>query len=189
MWKCKSRIQWQSMAELNTKFFHLSTVVRRRRNSIESLKTEDGRWITSRDDLGNHFISSFSQLYTSSSPSLGPEIASLIPPLVTEDENFLLCRVPDEREIWLAVRSLGATKAPGPDGITALFFHSFWNIVKLDVIEAVQKFLSLGFLFKSLNHSNLVLIPKKANPTLVSHFRPISLCNVLYKVLPKILAN
>lgn len=59
----------------------------------------------------------------------GPEIASLISPVISDDENVPLCLVPDEIEIWLALRSIGALKAPGPDGISALFYHSFWSSV------------------------------------------------------------
>lgn len=55
------------------------------------------------------------------------------------------------------------------------------------MIPAVQSFFLSGFLLKSLNHTNIALIPKKDNPTLASHFRPISLCNVIYKVISKIL--
>lgn len=145
MWRCKSRLQWHAMADLNTKYFHLSTMVRRRRNCIEGLKTADGSWIHCREDIGNHFVSSFSDMFTSSSPSLGPEIASLISPVITIEENLALCLIPNESEIWKAMRSIGAFKAPGPDGISALFYHSFWDTVKADFILAVQSFFLLRF--------------------------------------------
>lgn len=97
--------------------------------------------------------------------------------------------MPDEAEILHAVRSIGASKAPGPDGITALFYQTYWSIVKHDVVATVQHFFASGYLLRSLNHTNIVLIPKKDNPTLASRYRPISLCNVLYKFISKILAT
>lgn len=57
------------------------------------------------------------------------------------------------------------------------------------MIATVQRFFESGYLLLSINHTNLVLIPKKDNPTLASHFRPISLCSVIYKFIFKILAT
>ena len=61
--------------------------------------------------------------------------------------------------------------------------------MKEDVTRAVQAFFHSGSLFKPLNHSYIFLIPKKPFPDEVSHFRPISLCNVIYKVISKVMVN
>lgn len=53
----------------------------------------------------------------------------------------------------------------------------------------VQKFFETGFLLKELNHTNIVLIPKQDNPSLITYFRPISLCNVAYKIISKIMTS
>ncbi|XP_059638642.1 uncharacterized protein LOC132280905 [Cornus florida] len=44
-------------------------------------------------------------------------------------------------------------------------------------------------MLRSLNHTIIILIPKVKNPTHVTHFRPISLCNVVYKIFSKVIAN
>lgn len=66
---------------------------------------------------------------------------------------------------------------------------SLWKIIKKDLMAAVKSFFIHGKLFKELNHTNLVLIPKVDNPNEVSQLRPISLFNVCYKIIAKILAN
>lgn len=60
------------------------------------------------------------------------------------------------------MHSIGAMKAPGPDGITGLFFHTYWDTVKSDVIEAVQKFFPLGTF---LNPSTTLTWPLYPNVT------------------------
>ncbi|PNX71244.1 ribonuclease H, partial [Trifolium pratense] len=80
-------------------------------------------------------------------------------------------------------------KAPGPDGFNPAFYQHFWDLCGNDVFEAAQEWLERGFFPSSLNETNICLIPKCENPTTMKDLRPISLCNVLYKMISKLLAN
>lgn len=82
---------------------------------------------------------------------------------------------------------ISAHKAPGPEGMTGLFFQHYWQIVKADLINMVLQFFHSGRLLKELNHSFIVLLPKKENPTSITDFRPISLSKVAYKFIAKLL--
>ncbi|KAL5541913.1 hypothetical protein UlMin_009623 [Ulmus minor] len=84
---------------------------------------------------------------------------------------------------------MGAFKAPGPDGMSALFYKHYWNIVSWDLVAAVREFFMTNLMEQSFNENFIVLIPKKPNPTRVNHFWPISVCNVAYRVVTKIIAN
>ena len=84
---------------------------------------------------------------------------------------------------------MGLYKAPGLDGIPICFFQNFWLIVKTNVCNAVQAFFHSGSLLKVLNQTFITLIQKIPNLEEVSHFRPISLCNVFYKIISKVLVN
>jgi hypothetical protein len=57
------------------------------------------------------------------------------------------------------------------------------------VIKAVQNFFTSGKLLKEMNSSFIVLIPKIQNPSVINHFRPISLCNTTYKIISKLLVD
>ena len=57
------------------------------------------------------------------------------------------------------------------------------------VVTIVLDFLNDGNMLPTINHTNIVLIPKVKNPEKMSDFRPISLCNVIYKIISKVLAN
>ena len=69
------------------------------------------------------------------------------------------------------------------------FFKSYWGTVGKEVIAMVQSFFASGLMLKEMNHTFITLIPKTPNPSIVNNFRPISLCNVSYKIISKTLAN
>ena len=81
------------------------------------------------------------------------------------------------------------SKSPGPNGFPVLFYKKLWPTVGNDIIKAVTSFFLRGFMPKEVNNSLIILIPKITNPTSVNHFRPISLCNVVYKIISKILVS
>lgn len=78
-------------------------------------------------------------------------------------------------------------KSPGSDGYTVEFFKEAWDVVGKDVMVAVQSFFVKGFLPKGLNTTILALIPKKSEAHEMKNYCPISSCNVIYKVISKIL--
>ncbi|KAF7839972.1 RNA-directed DNA polymerase [Senna tora] len=63
LWKQKSRHQWVVQGDRNTRFFHISTLVRRKRNKIEGLKTTDGEWVFEDKTLQGMAVDYFSSLY------------------------------------------------------------------------------------------------------------------------------
>ncbi|PKU59033.1 integrator complex subunit 11 [Dendrobium catenatum] len=77
----------------------------------------------------------------------------------------------------------------GPDGFTTKFFIKTWDIVKIDVVEAVHDFFRGNRYPKFFSSTNIVLIPKKDNTTFWNDFRPISLCTFFNKLLAKIIAS
>ncbi|XP_071923058.1 uncharacterized protein [Coffea arabica] len=80
-------------------------------------------------------------------------------------------------------------KAPGVDGMPPLFFQTYWHIIKNDIVHAVTSFFHSGNILSAINETIISLIPKVDNPVVISNYRPISLCTVLYKTISKILAN
>jgi hypothetical protein len=189
LWKLKSRELWLSCIDLNTKFFHASTACRRRYNSISCLVSADGSKIEGRKNIGAFLVDHFSFLFTTTRPTFDNNFSDLVDCVITDEENVSLCSIPDEVEIFSAIKDLGLNKAPGLDGMTRLFYKTYWPIVKPSVIASVQSFFKWGFMLKEFIHTNIALIPKVDNPSTVNQFRPISLTNFNYKIISKILSN
>jgi hypothetical protein len=142
-----------------------------------------------RDNIGAYLVDHFSKIFSTSHPPLTDSLSDLVIEVISAEENARLCIIPDEHEIFVAIKELGLNKAPGPNGMTGLFYKTYWPIVKDSVIISVQSFFKGGYLLKEFNHTNIALIPKVDNPSLVNHFRPISLTNFNYKIISKILSN
>ena len=92
-------------------------------------------------------------------------------------------------EVEVALKQMALLKAPGPNGMLPLFYQNFWDLVRGDVITFILEFLNSGTLPTPLNHTFITLITKTKTPERVTQYRPISLCNVLYKIFSKVLAN
>ena len=88
-----------------------------------------------------------------------------------------------------ALKQMAPLTAPGPDGMSPIFYKTYWHIVGKDVTSMVLNALNSGVVHESLNPTFISLIPKIKNPKKVSDFRPISLCNVVYKLISKVLVN
>ena len=92
-------------------------------------------------------------------------------------------------EVKQAINQMASLKAPGPDSMPPLFYQHYWNLIGDDISNTVLHYLNSSTLPERLNHTFITLIPKNKNPVFASEFRPISLCNVLYKIFSEVLAN
>ncbi|XP_038982920.1 uncharacterized protein LOC120110939 [Phoenix dactylifera] len=104
------------------------------------------------------------------------EMASLIRPVLAQ-------------EVQEAVWALAADKAPGPDGFPPFFFRKYWGIIHRGVVEAIQCFFAQAAMPEDWKATFITLIPKRQDAVEPSHFRPISLCTTLYKVVAKIMVG
>ncbi|XP_060964627.1 uncharacterized protein LOC133033648 [Cannabis sativa] len=187
-WRQRSKQLWLKNGDQNSKFFHSKASSRRRNNNIVCLKDETGTskfWDTG---LGDLMLDYFSKIFTAE-PGNCNEVLSCVSPRVTEDDNAILTRPIEDQEVKDALFQMHPDKSPGPDGMNPKFFQKYWHIVGPDVIACVREFFLNEGMPEGLNDTNIVLIPKKKKPDQMSELRPISLCNVVAKVITKVLAN
>lgn len=146
-------------------------------------------WCTSEDEINGCIANYFCTLFHDQGNRDMSMVLGALNNCVTQDMNERLLSPILPEEIKRAAFQMGALKAPGPDGFPGMFFQNFWQVVGTDTCNAVTSFFEGGYLLKELNKTNIVLIPKVANPESLSQFRPISFCNFSMKIICKVLAN
>jgi hypothetical protein len=108
---------------------------------------------------------------------------------VHPNQNAMLGAAFTNEEIDNALAQMHPLKSLGPDGFGVSFYQHHWEIIGEKVHGAALDFLNGGNLCPVINETYIVLIPKMENVVLVADYRPISLCNMMYKIVTKVLAN
>ena len=140
------------------------------------------------DDIKKAAFNTFKDLFTAPDEEpLNPldHPFDLIPNLVQEADNLLLTAPISMKELKTALFKMNPDSAPGPDGFTAKFYTSCWDMIKLDLLRMVRHTQTTNKLGGSTNSAFLTLIPKEKGAIHFSRFRPISLCNLSYKIVTK----
>lgn len=134
-WRQKSRISWLQDGERNTRFSNMFTLLRRRRTHITRLKVNAVDWCEEPTTLKEMARDFYERLYTTEPCRPSQSSAWSFPQLTHWDRHWLNRPVSD-LEIYDAVFQMGASKAPGPDGYSPVFFQRYWHILGDKVIGA-----------------------------------------------------
>ncbi|XP_039130816.1 uncharacterized protein LOC120267185 [Dioscorea cayenensis subsp. rotundata] len=191
-WAQRAHLAWVCDGDTNSKFFHNATRIRRHINQITQVKDVGGNLFTERSGIENAFLNFYSRLWTGSTTDSFADIMSDIPndlPQLSDMDCDFLIREVTREEVRLSVFELPLGKCPGPDAFNAEFYRFFWADIEDSLFEAVNFFFTNSIMPNSWGKSYIALIPKKDSPMSVTDYRPISLCNVCFKIISKILAN
>ncbi|XP_057444455.1 uncharacterized protein LOC130736669 [Lotus japonicus] len=133
VWCQRSRANWLHYGDKKTHFFHSKASQRRKRNSIEELKDERGRTMVEDKDIYRVLADYFMELFSSSAPTNIPAVTSLVAGRVTPHHLQLLAEPFTREDVEEALAQMHPTKAPGRNGLPALFYQKFWHIIGDDV--------------------------------------------------------
>jgi len=143
--------------------------------------------------VGNHlktFITNqYQELFMSTAGTHVEEVLECVPTRVTQQMNENLGVAFTQEEVWEALKEMGELKAPGADGMPVLFYKKLWSMVGEKVKEEVLAVLNGEDMPEGWNETVIVLIPKISSSEKLKDLRPINLCNVVYKIISKVLPN
>jgi hypothetical protein len=188
----KSRAIWLEKGDENTKFFQAYAKGRKAENTIWSLKDQEGRPCTTFEGLANLGKNHFQTLFKADRNINIAEIikvALYLPSFVNEQGNQDLFVEVTEDELKETLQSFQKDKSPGPDGWTIEFFRGFYDLIGIDLLKVIEESRTNGRIHGPFNSTFIALIPKVNDPQTFDDFRPISLCNCIYKIIAKIIAR
>lgn len=189
LWAQKARLDWSVYGDRNSSYFHSRANSRKKANKIEALLNDQGDWCYDVDSLKHSTTEYFCSLFQEEIPIRPNFICEVNYPSIPSEFLIRCGREVSSDEIKTALFSMGPMKSPGPDGFNALFYQNQWSTVCSSIIKYVSNIFAHPQSVKEINGTLIVLIPKKNPPESVRDLRSISLCNVIYKVISKIIAN
>ena len=189
IWFQRSKVLWAAHDDKNSKFFHCRATQRTRKNSILKIMNDVGIWSSNNEDVAETLIAYFQAFFTSANLPHCEATIDFINRVINNEMNDQLSLEFQNWEVQQVIKQMAPLRAPSLDGMPPLFYQHYWNLISKDVSQFVLTFRNSVSLPKHLNHTFITLIPKKKNLEHASEFRPISFCNVLYKIFSKVLAN
>lgn len=188
-WQQRSLIPWLQCGDRNTSFFHAATRGRRAVNRFAVIEDATGRAKYKEEEIVQCITEYYSNIFSAQMSNSSQVVRDGISPLVTTEMNETLTALPSDMEIKEALFSISPDKALGPDGFSAIFYQSFWDIIGEDVTKDIKLFFSSGAMDPRQNETHVRLIPKITGPKKVADYRPIALCNTHYKIIAKLLTR
>ena len=159
------------------------------KNRIKGLCDSRGRWREDCEEMEGIILTYFKEIYSSNFlVDFGTSLGAVDRKVSDEMNEDLLMEFRVE-EVWCALKQMHPTKSPSPDGMSPIFYQRYWDIVGPHVVNYVLNTLRTGIMPNGLNDTYICRIPKGNCPQMITEFRLISLCNVIYKLVSKVLAN
>lgn len=189
-WKQISKQHWYQDGDMNNKFFHACTNQRRRKNFIHRITIKANVTLENEIATAIAFQDYCTCLFSSSLPSNDTIIQSTcdIETRVAKEMNACLLGVTWRKKCMWPWRKW-TSKSPRLDGFGTSFYQKHWDLVSEDFCTAMLNILHSMGMNSSFNSTYIAFILKKCNPQFVTDFSPISLYNVIHKLVSKVIIN
>jgi hypothetical protein len=168
----------------NIAYFQAVANQRNRKKRICGLDGPDG-WIDDNSKMLIHAVDFYKSLFgqdESSEVKLDSNFWGEEERVTCEEAKLLEANFSEE-EVKDAVFGSYADGAPGPDGLPFLFYQTFWEVIKKDLMRLIDCFCDGDLNLDRLNYGMITLIPKEPEAKTLKKFRPISLKIVALRFL------
>ena len=160
--------------------------------AVRFLFNDSNDLLDSDEEILEHCRVFYDNLYsTVHSASFKMSNFSYIPPtkrLIAADVQILDEEITVE-DLHNALQKMRKGASPGFDGLTVNFYLAFWNLISPFLVASVQQAASLGSFSLDQRRGIIKMLPKcNRAPNRVVNLRPITLLNVDYKLVTKVLA-
>ena len=192
----RSRTKYVEEGEKNTRYFLNLEKFRSCTNTITRL-TCDTVSTCNEDKILNEIKSKFKKRYNTNNKTYS-QVSDLLNkytdkvklPKINEEDSALCEAELSELEVARAVRSLNNDSSPGSDGLPAEFYKAFWQHIKVPLIASFKYSFHIQSLPPSERLGVITLLHKGKDLTAdcLDNWRPLSLCNVDYRALAKLLS-
>ena len=185
--------KWTRVGDRCTKEFSEHYARNRKPVTISQL-LEGDKMLDTQSELERHIMAFYESMYSSDEQVETNEAVRLdclqyLDKKVTTEHNEELLKPLTQEEVAEAVKQLPAGKSPGIDTIPAEFYQEAWEEIGFDIFNFVLESICQEGIAEELNVSKIALLPKFDDRIRVQNYRPISLLNMLYKIVAKVYAN
>lgn len=193
----RARAKWIQEGEKNTKYFLGLEKQRANSNLMTHVKNDNGVIINSQMDVLNEQVKFYSTLYQKTDNAIEIEdmMSSYLQgeafPKLDKDEADSCEGLMNEEETSVALSSMKNGSSPGNDGLSVEFYKFFWGRVKTVVTLSFNEAFGSGEISYTQKQGVIILLHKgkELSRDNLANWRPITLTNVDYKILAKVLAK
>jgi len=184
----KSREIWLQLGDKNSRFFHASIMVRQARNYICQLYISTGRRVSNYEELRNVAPNYYNNLFNQVDHwRIFPKL--VVKMQLTEAAQCWLIRDVTHNEVKQALFQCTQINPLGQMDSMQGSSRGTGTVCHMMSAQRSRIFFLHGKLLKEVNHTFVTLIPKIKKASTLTDFRPISYCNVIYKIIAKMSSN
>lgn len=182
----RSRATWYENGEKNNKFFLNLEKSNKNKSTIRKVLKDDGKLCTESKEVLNEIKNFYTTLYAKNDVDFISDDTKKffedIPKLSDEDQKLCEGKLSND-ECFKALHTMKNGKSPGNDGLTSLFYKTYWHLFGNMIVNSLNTSYDKGDLSNSQKQGIITLILKKnKDKRKIGSYRPITLLNVDLKI-------